>query len=160
MPLDDLYRKIVAIQEFDIAKETMDIINENSDFLSDLLKRQLASGVDGSGEPKTLIRKGKQNLEYSNWTIKIKEEYGIGIGHVTDRITHQMSGEFYHSIRVQTTKDTFEFVSDVSYFEDILLHSGSGSKIMELEQQYLDLFSQNILIPELQLRFETQFNAE
>ena len=159
MALEDFYNKINALVEFDIEKEVADIINEHSEFLSDMLKRQLALGRDGAGNEKTLIRKGRKYDYYAKSTIENKRQFGLGLGAVTDRITHSFSGEFYQSLHVKAEGQFFEFFSEVSYFKDILATSGSGSKIMELDQESLDLFSQNILIPELQIRFNQKFNG-
>lgn len=159
MPLEDFYKKIVALQEFDLEKEIIDIINEESDFLEDLLKQQMFLGIDGDGNEKTLKRKGGFFPEYSPFTKKIKEEFGLGVGAVTDRITHSMSGEFWHSIKLHISGNEFYFDSDVSYFQDIIASSGSGKKIMELDKYNLDLFTNNVLIPEIQRRFNLKFNG-
>ena len=159
MPLDDFAQKIVALNDFDIAKETCDIINEESEFIQDLLKKQLSEGIDGDGNPKTLIRKGGTFPFYAKSTVNKKLEYGIGYGGYVDRITHQMTGEFYHEIKVHAAGEEFVFDSSVEYFDDIISHSGSGSKIMELTQENLELFANNVLVPQLQERFNLLFNG-
>lgn len=161
MPLEDLYNKIQALSEFDIAAETMDIIGENHELLTDLLKyEQLAKGLDGFGTDKILLRNGAPYPFYAEQTIKIKEESDLGgLGGVTDRITHVMGGEFYARIFLRTKGNEFEFDSEVPYFDEIIAHIYGGTKLMELSPVNLKYFSDNVLIPEIQKRFKDKFNG-
>lgn len=151
--LDDFYKKINVIREFDIRKETIDIINENGDLLTQLLKRQLMSGRDGDKENVTIF--GRE--VYARETIREKFERGKGIGAITQWITNYMSGKFYSSIYVAAIGEEFVFDSDVEYFDEIILRS--GERIMELDDEHLSYFSEEILIPQIQKRFELLFNS-
>lgn len=153
MPLDDFFNKIVALDNFDIQKETISIINENSEFLLNLLRGQLSRGRDGRGKPVTLFGKS----EYKKVTVLFKKEFGIGLGKETDVITNYMHGYFYQEMNVKTIGDNFEVTSDVEYFRNIILRSGQD--IMELDLVSLKTFSDEILIPKLQQRFNTAFNG-
>lgn len=159
MPLEDFEKKIIALYEFDIAKEACDIINKNSKFLETLLKRQLQSGLDADGKPKTLIREGEAFPFYADYTYEQKREFGSGLGKATDRITHYMTGAFYSTLKVHASGQEFAFDSSVSHFKDILSSSGSGSRIIELSDENLRIFSEKILIPQIQQRFKEAFNG-
>lgn len=151
MPLTNLQNTIFALKVFDIEKETISIINNNSEYLSFLLKEQLRIGRDGDDKPVTLKRRGGVYNFYSDRTVFNKEFNGIGLGKETDVITNYMSGTFYHSIVVRTSGTEFEMFSDVPYFPDILFRS--GTKIMELNSKHLQIFAENILITQLRERF-------
>ena len=153
MPFDDFYNKIVVLSEFNIAKETVDIINANGKFLSDLLKSQLSKGKDGNNEDV----KAKYGTFYADFTISNKEKNGKGLGAVTDYVTNFMTGEFYTDIKVHTEDEEFVFDSSTPYFNSIIARS--GDVIMELNKENLKIFSEEILIPQLQLRFSTLFNG-
>lgn len=154
MPLDDFYNKITALQEFDIVQTCTEIIHENYEYLTKLLKRQLAQGKDGNNQDVLLKKRGG----YSSYTIDVKKEYGTGLGKVTDRVTSYMSGSFYSSIGMKIGGGEFEFFGNVSYFNEIISQVSNGDKIMELNEEHLAKFSKEILIPEIQRRFSEAFN--
>lgn len=137
-------RKLEIVEGFDIIKETENIINENAEFIKDLLINQLAQGKDSKNENVTLF--GKDS--YSRRTIQNKLATGIGLGKVTEYITNYMSGAFYSSIRVVGQGDSFVFESDIEYFGEIIKRS--GTVIMALNQQNVRLFLDEILKPQLE----------
>lgn len=151
--LDDFYRKIIALEEFDIEFESMKIINANSDYLVFLLKSQLKQGRDGNDEPVTIFGR----TEYKPLTIELKKEYAFGIGEITDWITNYFSGYFYSSIDVLTSGDVFEFTSDAPYFSDIIKRSGKD--LMKLNEKNLEIFAKKILYPQLQAEFSRRWNG-
>lgn len=158
MAFDDFINKITNLESFNIEAETDEIIRENAEVLVEMLRDQMSRGIDGEGNPKTLIRSTGVFNGYAQYTIAQKRFFGVGLGSEIDRITHYNTGEFYLSFNVRVTGETFEIVSDVPYFEDIIAHSGSGRKIMELSKEYLDIFSKEVLEPQLKLRFSQKFN--
>lgn len=153
MPLDNLFKKIERIERFDIAKETCDIINENGDFISDLLRAQLAKGKDGQGKEVTVFGRDF----YSDRTVFEKERHGVGLGKETRWITNYMTGVFHNSIYVYASGTKFFFDSGVPYLNEILAQS--GPKILELGKEGLEIFRDRILIPQLQLRFKNSLNG-
>ena len=159
MPFENLYNKIVAIEEFDIVEETREILINNQEYLLHLLKNQLQLGKDGNGEDILLIRKGLYFDFYSEKTIDLKEEYGFGLGSITNRVTDYFTGTFYNSIYIVISGTSFQLLSDVSYFEDILSHRKGGDKIMELNNNSLSIFQRDILIPQLKERFNLTVNG-
>lgn len=153
MPLDDFYHKIVAIQEFDIVAETMAIINKESDVIKSLLTGQLARGKDGNKDNVTIFGRDY----YTDATVLDKERHGVGFGKFTGWITNYFSGTFYNSLSVETSGEVFEVKGEVDYFPEIIRRS--GSVIMELDSDSLEIFSQEFLIPQLQERFSLVFNG-
>lgn len=153
MPLTDLYEKIEKIRTFDVVAETMNIIREYSETISDILAMQLSQGKDKNNEPVTIF--GRDT--YRPFTIEMKERYGTGLGKVVDVITNYMSGAFYLNLFVETEGTNFNVKSDVPYFEKIL--ERSGNKIMELNQEHLELFTTEVLYPNLQKRFAEHLNG-
>jgi hypothetical protein len=153
MPLDDFYHKIVALQEFDIVKETTEIIQQNSFYLAALLRLQLQEGKDGQGKNVTVFGRDY----YSDSTIQDKRYNGSGLGKQTEFITNYMHGAFYSGIKTRVSGIIFEMYSDVDYFNQII--SRSGTVIMELNEKHLKEFSEEILFPELEKRFKSRVNG-
>jgi hypothetical protein len=154
MALDDLYKKILVLDEFDIVAETLKIIQDNQDYVTHLLQTQLASGKDGKGNDVTIF--GKE--DYSPETVFLKKEYGSGaLGKVTDRITNYFSGSFYMNMYIRTGTNGFEIESDVSYFEEIIARSGEA--IMELSEDNMKLLMEEVVSPLIQEIFTLKFNS-
>lgn len=148
MPLDNLFRKIEALELFDIEKEIIDIINKNGYYITALLRLQLQEGKDGNDEPVTVFGRDF----YADSTVFDKERHGVGLGKQTEFITNYKSGAFYMSLVTITEGRFFKTESSLSYFNDILARS--GDVIMKLNKKHLLQFKEEILIPELRLRFK------
>lgn len=151
MALDNFYNNIVALQEFNIQEVTTEIINENAQYIQDLLVSQLEQGLDGNDESVISKRRGGTFDYYADMTVKEKERYGIGLGSFTDWITNFMTGDFHHSLKVVVNGTQFEFTSDLSYFDTIIARS--GEIIIQLSKENCELFSRNILFPQIKERF-------
>ena len=151
MPLDDLYDKIVSLEEFDVQAEIEDIIERNADVLIGYIRAQLASGTDGNGDPVTVFG----NTEYSERALFEKKRADTMLGKFTGWITNFMTGEFYASIQVVPEQDGFFFTSDVPYFEDIIYQS--GRKILELNEEHALMFKEQYLDPQFTERFTSMF---
>ena len=65
MPLDDFYNKIVALSEFDEVQTVKDIINENSDLITEMRRQQLRAGESGDGQPTF----ASQGSGYTNYVL-------------------------------------------------------------------------------------------
>jgi len=148
MPLDNVMKKIKALQFFDIEKETIDIINKNGYYITALLRTQLQQGKDMFGEPVTIFGRDF----YADATIFDKERHGVGLGKQTEFITNYNSGAFYMSLKTVANGRTFKTESDVPYFSEILRRS--GDRIMKLNNKNLGEFRNEILIPQLRQRFK------
>lgn len=153
MPLQDLQYKIEVLKSFDIQEHIIDIINQSSNILSDLLAQQLAIGKDGKGQNVTVFTRDY----YKDRTIFNKEHFGSGLGRITEYITNYMTGAFYREMFVRTQGTNFYIESRVPYFEKIIAQS--GEIIMELNDANLEFFSREIVVPEIQRRFSTLWNG-
>jgi len=153
MPLNNLFKKIEAIDAFDIEQEIIDIINKNGDYISGLLRLQLQEGKDFEGKNVTIF--GRDH--YSDATIFDKERHGVGLGKQTEWITNYKTGFFYSTLVTTAKGRYFKTESSVPYFEDILKRS--GDRIMKLNKYHLEEFSKEILIPELKRRFKKKLNG-
>jgi len=144
MPLNNLRNRIQKLQKFNLESSVTAIINSNSDYLANLLSLQLAQGKDADNQNVTVFGRDY----YSDSTVFEKTRHGSGLGKVTDRITNYMSGAFYIGLKVFATDKKFIFTSNVPYFEDILTRSGTH-RIIELNEEHLNQFKQEILFPQL-----------
>ena len=138
--------RIQKIIQFDARKATIEIINENAEFLSDLLRSQLRVGKDGNGNAVTVFL----NPNYHPRTVFNKLENGFGDGREVRWITNYMTGDFYASIRPITNGNVMTFTSDVPYFPSIIQQS--TRIIMKLNSFNLERFKKEILIPQLKQR--------
>lgn len=146
MSLRNIISKIEKAEKFNIKKETIDIINNNAEFILELLRDQMRAGKDADNKPVF----AKYGPYYADSTVFEKERYGVGLGKFTEWVTNYMSGNFYLSLKVITKTDTFNITSDVDYFSDIITRS--GIRIMELSKENVLIFRNTILLPELQKR--------
>lgn len=149
MPLNNLRRRINALQVFDVEKETIDIINKNGFFISAMVRLQLQQGKDSNDEPVKIF--GREF--YSDRTIFDKEHGNYApLGKITEWITNYSSGDFYMSLVTKAQGRIFKTESNVPYFEDILKRS--GDTIIKLNKEHLREFTEEILIPQLRLRYK------
>ena len=149
MPLDNLFRKIEALSEFDIKKETISIINQYGWYISALIRLQLQEGVDGDGNPNT----AKYGAFYSDSTVFRKQfKQGTGLSKQTEFVTNYDTGAFYMSLMTIVEGTVFKQESNVSYFNEILARSSNS--LLNLNKKHLLQFSEEILIPQLRLRFK------
>jgi hypothetical protein len=154
MPLDNLRKKINALQVFDIEKDTIDIINKNEYYITALLKLQLQEGKDSEGKNVTIFGRDY----YSDRTIFDKEHGNYPpLGKLTQWITNYKTGAFYASLITVAQGRVFKTESDVAYFDKIIQRS--GDKIMKLNKQHLVEFAEEILVPELRKRFKDLSNG-
>lgn len=148
MSLSNIKKLLQEAIQFDIEKETADILNQNDEILAQMLRDQLASGMDGNNQPVTIFGKPF----YHDWTITHKKRHGKDrLAKETNWITNYMTGRFYRSIQFYAQGKTFEADSDVPYFDQIILRS--GKQIMQLNAENLRIFKETILEPELQRRW-------
>jgi len=150
---NNLFEKSVAIEMFDIAAETIDIINQNADTIEAMVRGQMAVGKDGDGD----LLNASLGPYYTPYTAELKEKYGSGsLGKETDRVTYFMSGYFYSSLFTKAKGN--EFITDSRDEVTDKLLSWSP-KALELNADNLDYFSKVILIPELQRRFNLKVHG-
>jgi hypothetical protein len=141
MPLDDFQNKIDSLRYFDFGEELQVIVSDNLDKLPPFITKQLEAGKDGHGQSATIF----DSTEYRPRTIAIKKEKGVGLGAVTDRVTNYMSGDFYHSLKMEMEGQVFEADSDVSYFGDIRLRSQDS--LLEVDEPNRKEFAETVTLP-------------
>lgn len=146
MPLDDLKERIERLQAFDFGREMEEIVADNLDKITPMVREQLEAGKDGEDKPNTIFGR----FGYSPKTVEIKQANGEGLGAVTDRITNFMSGDFYESMRTEMEGRVFEEDSDVSYFGDITLYSSPA--LLDLDEEHRKEFGENITLPAIKER--------
>lgn len=149
MPLNNLFKRIEALQAFDVKKETIAIINEYGWYITALLRLQLQEGKDSNDEPVTIFGRNY----YKDATVFDKEHGNYPpLGKVTEFITNYKTGTFYTSLKTTASGNVFKTDSDVPYFNEIIARS--GDKIMKLNVKHLKQFKDEILIPKLRERFK------
>lgn len=146
--LDDFKNKIENLKAYDFAAELEKIVSENAEPLTELLREQLESGKGGDDKPSTVF--GSTNYERS--TISYKQQYGQGLGAVTDRITNYMTGAFYESLKEEVEGQVFEATSDVSYFDEIKAYSDES--LLELSEPKRLEFAENVTLPYIKESFQ------
>lgn len=138
----DKIRKLMLV---DNSRRIVEIVNDNKDFLADLLKRQLRAGLDGDDKPVTL----NGNPFYQESTIKRKQKKK-GLASVTKHVTNYDKGDFYKGIKPYSDGKRLSFLSTVEYYDDIL--ERSGIIIMKLNKKHLKLFIRTKLQPQIKRR--------
>jgi len=123
------------------------ILNENRDFLEELLKTQLAEGRDRYDKPVTITDEDGERTFYKYRTILRKGREGTGLGAHIAWITNYMSGSFYSSIEARVYGTKFSFSSDVPYYDKIVFRS--GDKIMHLSDSSMKILMEEIIRPQL-----------
>ena len=112
MDLTNLENIINGLTSFDTKGEVEKIIGDNNEVLVQLQRDQLSEGVDNTGNMRT--------DHYAPMTIAIKNEYGQGLGAVTDRVTFYMTGSLYESLFYKQSGDEFEIDSPLETFDKMV----------------------------------------
>lgn len=99
-------------------------------------KQMQKKGEDGKGDT---IGRGKYSPGYAR--IRIKR--GLQVNHIDLRF----SGKFHADIEVITEGDQFKINSKVVYADDLVKRYGID--ILNVQQQYLEEFVNNYLIPQI-----------
>lgn len=148
MPLNNLIKKIEALEKFDVQKETIEIINEYGWYITGLLRLQLQVGKDSNDEPLKIFGRDY----YAEKTVFDKEHGNYPpLGKITEYVTYFKTGQFYFGLHTHAEGRVFSTQSDVSYFEKII--EMAGDSIIKLNKEHLMQFTQEILKPQLQERW-------
>lgn len=154
MPLANTYKKILALESFDIVKETQIILEENSETIINLVRGQIGSkGKTGKGKPIS----AKYGPYYSDATVKNKELHGSGLGKVVDHVTMFNTGAFYSTMYLRVIGTKFEILSGVDYFDKI--NAWNDNSLVELDTDTLMYIRNEILIPQLREIFNKRVNG-
>lgn len=134
-------------------KEIEDILNEphTKERIIELNQEQLAVlGQDSKGnELKTINALGSN--AYSDFTIRFKNDEGIGIGAITDHVTLYDKGSFYDSFKVKASNlkvtHTAKFNKPDGNIQDNF--DTDIEDVLSLNQDNIDKVVEEIIIPEL-----------
>lgn len=148
--LDDFENRISTLRAFDFGLEMETIVENNSEKITEYVRKQLAAGVDGNNEPNKIF----DRTEYRPRTIEIKQSRGSGLGAVTDHITNYMTGDFYESLTTVVQDKQVEEDSDVSYFGDIRLYSSDA--LLEVNEENRREFAETVTLPGIQQALEAK----
>lgn len=135
--------RLKKVVQFDIAKNVIEIVELNKEFLAELLRTQLERGLDGNGNQVTI----RGNTSYQPYTVNEKRKNPPGLGQVVQWITNYDTGLFYSMVTPHTNGHSLWFDSNVPYFRDIIAQS--GPIIMKLNKTNLELFLKSKLRPAL-----------
>ena len=141
MPLDQLQQFINSLDAFDFEASLSSAIVTNKDVISDKVAEQLGStSLDGDGNPVLLDGGG-----YAGATIRYKQDFGRGLGAVTDRVTLYQTGELYRMINTEVVVDEVNTMSDVPYYDELIQRT--GEQVMKLNETNRLEFAQEYVMP-------------
>ncbi len=141
MALNGLKKIMEDLEAFNFEVSLSSIIAENKDLISDKVADQIGrTGLDGNGDRITL-----DGGEYTDFTVRYKQEHGKGLGAVTDRVTLYQTGELYRMIETEVTIDEVTTLSNVPYYDELM--ERTGEQVMKLNESSRLEFAQEIVIP-------------
>jgi len=147
MALNGLKDFIDTLDAFDFEVSMSGIILDNKDVISNMVAEQLGStSLDGNGNPVTLDGGG-----YADSTIRYKQEFGQGLGAITDRVTLFQTGELYRMIDTEVVIDEVQTMSDVPYYDELMARTGED--VMKLNESNRLDFATEILMPAFSQEF-------
>ena len=148
MALNGIRQLIDNLEAFSFEASLSSIIAENKDLISDRVADQIGrKSLDGDGEMITL-----DGSEYSDFTIRYKQEHGKGLGAVTDRVTLYQTGELYRMIETEVTIDDVTTMSNVPYYDELM--ERTGPQVMKLNETNRLEFAQEIVMPAFSEEFK------
>jgi hypothetical protein len=150
--LDGLQNTMSSLEQFDFGQELEEIVETHKDDLAVLQRAQWGdSSQDRNGNEISLNGRG-----YSPFTVRIKEQFGQGLGAITDRITNYQTGALYQGLTATVENGEFILRSDVSYFDELMSREGEAEGLSE---EYRQIFADEITLPEITriLREKTGF---
>ena len=101
MDLANLEGIMNSLSTFSAHDEVLNIVENNGDNLTDLMRQQLIEGIDIKGDERV--------DSYAPSTIKAKDKLGVPPGSITDHVTFYMTGELSESLFFSTLNND-EFV--------------------------------------------------
>lgn len=139
MPLPGLKKLISDLQGFDLEREQHIIVVDNRDRIADIQAAQLAEGKDNTGQ----IRQD----EYTPFTVRYKQQFGQGLGRVTDRVTFYMTGKLYASFFTYVSSKTVEVKSPLETYNKMI--ERIGQQKFGLSPESKNIFRDEIMRPSL-----------
>jgi hypothetical protein len=137
--LDGIEKLVTSLEEFDAQQEVQTIIENNADYLVELMQQQLAAGIDITGNERV--------DEYRPFTIKYKLAYGEGLGAIVDRVTFFMTGDLYAAMQARITEDEFEIIAPAEQYKYDKMLERIGDENFGLDEESLLKFGEERLLP-------------
>lgn len=144
MDLTNLENIINGLTSFNTKEEVEKIIEDNNEVLVQLQRDQLSEGVDITGNERVDY--------YAPMTMAIKNEYGKGLGAVTDHVTFYMTGSLYESLFFKQSGDDFQITSPLETF-DKMIDRISPDKY-GLDEEKRKYFAEEKLLPQFAEKFK------
>jgi len=135
--MQTIQEHLAKLRGFNFQDELQVIIEDNKERVADLQADQLSQGLRNDGR--------QINPQYTKYTVAAKQQFGVGLGAVTDRVTFYDTGELYKSLRVKVTPTTFTIQSDNFKFDKMIKRS--GKETVGLSKDYCDMFVQSYTKP-------------
>lgn len=117
MPLDNLKRKIEALEDFDWERELYDIILRHAAEAEELQRDQMQRGLDADGEyirpfysENPYFKTRKQARDYAEW----KQRISPGSDRPMDVPNLFINGFYQYSLHLQVSGTKYDFASDVA----------------------------------------------
>jgi hypothetical protein len=116
LDLKNLEAIMQGLSAFSAHDEVERIVDDNNEVLVQLERDQLSEGIDKDGNLRA--------DSYAPMTVAIKNEYGRGIGAITDHVTFYMTGSLYESLFYKSEGDEFEFASPLPTYDKMIERIG------------------------------------
>lgn len=141
LDLTNLETIIEGLKTLNVHDEIEKIVDNNHEVIVQLERDQLSEGVDKDGNPRV--------DSYAPMTVRIKNEYGIGLGAVIDHVTFYMTGELYESLFYKSEGDNFEVTSPLEKYDKMIERIGQDeyglspdNRLYFAEEKLLPAFSE------------------
>jgi hypothetical protein len=115
--LDNLKKKVAALQKFSFQDELLKAVTDNKDKIANLQRKQLDAGKDANNHALTLEGGG-----YAPFTLIMKFRKNQPL-----YVTWKDTGEMHNSIRAMITGQKFSLTSDNFKFHKMLERSGEDA---------------------------------
>lgn len=137
LDLKNLESIMKGLSSFNARDEVERIVDENNEVLVQLERDQLSEGIDKDGNPRA--------DSYAPMTVAIKNEYGKGIGAITDHVTFYMTGSLYESLFYKSEGDEFEFTSPLPTYDKMIERIGEDEFGLSPDKRLY--FAENVTLP-------------
>lgn len=137
MDLTNLENIIKGLSSLNTHDEVERIVDDNNEVLVQLQRDQLSEGIDITGNERV--------DHYAPMTIAIKNEYGRGLGAVTDHVTFYMTGSMYESLFYKSEGDEFAITSPLETYDKMIDRIGPDKFGLSPEQRLY--FAENVTLP-------------
>ena len=144
LDLTNLETIIEGLKTFNAYDEVERIVDDNHEVIVQLERDQLSEGIDKDGNPR--------NDSYAPMTIALKNEYGKGLGAVTDHVTFYMTGTLYESLFYKSDGEEFTVTSPLETYDKMIERIGEDEYGLSPENRLY--FAEEKLMPKFSETFK------